>query len=162
MDQLGETVTIIIGSANLAFTIVCIFIIDTLGRKTILVFSLTGMYLSFSTLHYINYCPSWRTDCIKHSLGGSFETCCEFLIGGFVACYALGPGLIPFLLMAEMYKSDSKPVAVSLVVAFNFVQSFLIAWIYPYLEILGTDIFLMFSIIQLFSPCYHFFARDQR
>ena len=137
---MSEQLTLCIGGMNLVSTMMTVFVVDKMGRKLTLIVSVSGMYLSFSLLYFALSFPDFTS---------SYPFVSITLILCFVMFYAIGPGPIPWFMVSELFQADAKPAAVSLVVAFNFLLGFAIAWLYPVLKSMGKDVFLLFCSFQI-------------
>ena len=134
--------TIIIGIIQVLANASSIIAVDRFGRKFLLVISSVGMFIG--------------------SIGiGAFFTLTESdpmaleiykwlplpSLSIFVVSFSVGMGPIPFILLGELFSPDAKKVIAPIAQTMNFVMSFIIGFIYPFLaESLGTGTtFYMFS-----------------
>tara|TARA_R110000868_G_scaffold76774_5_gene220522 strand:- start:5471 stop:6844 length:1374 start_codon:yes stop_codon:yes gene_type:complete len=93
--------TVIIGFVNTVFTFVAIYFIDRMGRRTLLLWGLSGMVIClFGTgvVFYFGYSSSLWT---------------LIFILGFIASFASSLGPIPWVIMSEIFPTKIRGMAMS-------------------------------------------------
>ncbi|KAJ2956775.1 hypothetical protein NQZ79_g7440 [Umbelopsis isabellina] len=135
-DQQAPYVTVGVGALNVVLTVVSLLLIDRLGRKVLLLISEFGMFV---------FCVIM---CVSIVVGiPALQVVCIML---FVSCYAVGLGVIPFILTAEVYPTYAVGAASSAALVCNWFFNFIIGLIYPTLQAaMGGYVFLIFAGIGL-------------
>lgn len=126
--------TVIIGLINTIFTFVAIKYIDKLGRRTLLLWGISGMticLLGIGTLFY---------------LGMTTGPWVLLLILGFVGCFATSLGPIPWVLISEIFPTKTRGIAMSLSIMVLWVGVWFISQFTPVLleKIGGAFTFWLF------------------
>ncbi|OAD75838.1 hypothetical protein PHYBLDRAFT_123243 [Phycomyces blakesleeanus NRRL 1555(-)] len=125
-------VTIGVGALNMGMTFIALGLIDRLGRKMLLMISAAGMCI-FAVLMTIGL----RFDI------SPLQVVCIML---FVASFAVGLGMIPFVLTAEVYPTYAVGAASSSALVVNWLCNFIIGLIFPTLQkACGPYVFLIFA-----------------
>lgn len=119
---------------NVLMTILAIWLMESAGRRSLLFASVIGclVCLSITTLGSL--------------LGFSILECAGVL--GFVACFAVGLGPVPWLMIGEVFPGEAVAGAVSLAVSVNWTINFIVTAIFPVLaSSLGSFTFVPFIAI---------------
>ncbi|KAI9289495.1 general substrate transporter [Umbelopsis sp. AD052] len=129
-------VTVGVGALNVVLTVVSLLLIDRVGRKILLLVSEFGMCI---------FCVIM---CVAVVVGiPALQVVCIML---FVCCYAVGLGVIPFILVAEVFPTYAVGAASSAALVANWFFNFVIGLIYPALQAaMGGYVFLIFAGIGL-------------
>ena len=131
-------VTIGVAGLNVVVTVIALALVDRLGRKMLLTISAGGMCI-FSVLEVIG---------LRFAIG-PLQVLCVML---FVASFAVGLGVIPFVITAECYPTYAVGAAVSAALVVNWFCNFIIGLIFPTLQAAcGPYVFLIFAGISLFT-----------
>jgi MFS family permease len=101
-------VTVGVAGLNVALTVIALGLVDRLGRKMLLLISAIGMCV-FSVLMTIG---------LKFNIS-PLQVLCVML---FVASYAIGLGVIPFVITAEVYPTYAVGTASSIALVINWVS----------------------------------------
>lgn len=131
--------TVIIGIINTLFTFVAIWLIDKLGRRTLLIYGVGGMIVSLIGVII----------CFQFNVTGSWLL---IFILGFIACFASSLGPIPWVLISEIFPTKTRGVAMSFCTLILWIGVIFITQFTPILlELFGGaftfGIFLINSII---------------
>ena len=110
--------TTIVGAINVVATYVALLLMDSNGRKTLILWSSGGMFLS---------CIA-----IILSLLGYFSNILALVaVNLFVFFYEIGLGPIPWLIVAEMFEGKYVATAMSLCCQLNWACNFVIGFVFP-------------------------------
>jgi SP family arabinose:H+ symporter-like MFS transporter len=93
--------TVLIGVINTIFTFVAIWLIDRAGRKTLLLWGVTGMAIC---LLCIGLCFYYNVTQGPWLL---------IFILGYIACFASSLGPIPWVIISEIYPTKTRGIAMS-------------------------------------------------
>lgn len=130
--DVAKYVTIGVSGLNIVMTIVGLGLIDRLGRKILLVVSAYGMMI-------------WS---VLMTIGLRFDVSALQVVSIyiFVACYAVGLGMIPFVITSEVYPTYAVSAASSVALAINWLCNFIIGLVFPALQTAcGPYVFLIFT-----------------
>lgn len=131
--------TIIIGAANLLFTLIALWMVDKFGRKTLLVWGCAGLVLSLAYLTYAFATPE------PSNLGVLIA------IIAYIAFFALSLSPLMFVVTSEMYPSHIRGTAMALSTGISWASAFICVQFYPWIEAsIGTSwAFAIFGILCL-------------
>ncbi|XP_006804273.1 solute carrier family 2, facilitated glucose transporter member 1-like isoform X1 [Neolamprologus brichardi] len=128
--------TIGAGVVNTIFTIVSLFLVEKAGRRTLHLLGLGGMAVSALLMTV-----SLLLDKIP---GMSYVAILAVML--FVAMFELGPGPIPWFIVAELFSQGPRPAAMALAGCCNWTANFLVGMSFPTLQgWLGPWVFLIFT-----------------
>jgi MFS family permease len=142
----GDTakyVTIGVAALNVVITVVGLSLVDRLGRKTLLLISTAGMCI-------------W---CVVMTISMRFnvsalQVVCIML---YVAFFAVGFGMIPFVITGESFPTYAVGSASSACLAINWLCNFIIGLIFPtLLGACGPYVFLIFAGLSLVAFLFVF------
>ncbi|KAM3617441.1 uncharacterized protein V6R79_006198 [Siganus canaliculatus] len=133
--------TIGAGVVNTAFTVVSLFIVERVGRRPLHLTGLMGMAVSavFLTvaMALLDQLP-WMS---YISIVAIFS---------FVAFFEIGPGPIPWFIVAELFSQGPRPSAIAVAGFFNWSANFLVGMCFQYVEQLcGPYVFIIFTFLLL-------------
>ncbi|CAN5606137.1 arabinose-proton symporter AraE [soil metagenome] len=130
------TQTVIIGSVNVLFTFVALWLIDKVGRKSLLLYGVSGMALCLLGLGLIFFLNL-----------GSGPWVLIFILG-YIASFAASLGPIPWVIMSEIFPTKTRGVAMSIAVLILWVSVYLVTQFFPILleSIGGAFTFWIFMI----------------
>jgi sugar porter (SP) family MFS transporter len=120
--------SIAIGSTNLIFTFVGLYLIDRLGRKTLLIIGSIGYIISLSLVSYAFYAHA----------GPLFLM--TFLLL-FIASHAIGQGAVIWVFIAEIFPTKIRSAGQSFGASIHWVFAAIITLITPYFLDKDTGIF---------------------
>jgi SP family galactose:H+ symporter-like MFS transporter len=139
-----------IGLLNFICTVIALFLIDTVGRKKLLVIGTTGVVLAEIFLGIVNSLalPPERLGIL--SMLGLFA---------FIVFYAIGPGVIVWTAISELFPTSARGKGISLCLFFNSLASTVLASIFLDLKnAIGMNftywLFAGFSLIYLFVAIF--------
>ncbi|KAG0006239.1 hypothetical protein BGZ80_005327 [Entomortierella chlamydospora] len=117
---------------NLFSTILSVFFIDKVGRRTLLLISSGGCFISSVLLFSGGYAGI-----------GDLVVAAVFL---FIASFAIGLGPIPWLMMSELIPSYALSPASAIATSVNWLVNFIIGLIFPTIvKGLGNGTFILFG-----------------
>lgn len=93
--------TVVIGFVNTIFTFVAIYFIDRMGRRTLLLWGLSGMVICLLGTGLVFY------------LGHSASLWTLIFILGFIASFSSSLGPIPWVIMSEIFPTKIRGLAMS-------------------------------------------------
>uniref|UniRef100_A0A665UID2 Solute carrier family 2, facilitated glucose transporter member 1-like n=1 Tax=Echeneis naucrates TaxID=173247 RepID=A0A665UID2_ECHNA len=124
--------TIGAGVVNTAFTV--LFVVERMGRRPLHLIGLMGMAVSavfLTVLRWMSYV----------SIAAIFS---------FVAFFEIGPGPIPWFIVAELFSQGPRPAAIAVAGFCNWSANFLVGMCFQYVEQLcGPFVFIIFTILLL-------------
>lgn len=124
----------LISLVNVVVTFVSATIVDKLGRKPLLLLSVS--FLGFATI-LMGFGIIWTNSVL--SIIGTFT---------YITFFAIGLGPIPFLLVGEVTQPSAKALAQSWGTSMNWVATFLVGYSFPVLkEWLGGSVYFIFTIM---------------
>ncbi len=134
--------TVIIGIINTIFTFVAIKYIDQIGRRTLLLWGVSGMIICLFAIGML-----YKFDHIS----GPWLL---IFILGFVACFATSLGPIPWVIISEIFPTRTRGIAMSISIMVLWVGVLLISQFTPVLlDSLGAGytfwVFMINAIILL-------------
>jgi SP family facilitated glucose transporter-like MFS transporter 3 len=134
--------TTLVGAVNVIATYVALLLMDTTGRRTLILWSTGGMFLScillvLSLLHYLS------------------DIAALVAVNLYVSFFEIGLGPIPWLIVAEMFDAKYVATAMSASCQVNWVCNFIVGLVFPYLaKYLGPYSFAPFAVVLLFAFIY--------
>uniref|UniRef100_A0A8D0DDG3 Solute carrier family 2 member 1 n=1 Tax=Sander lucioperca TaxID=283035 RepID=A0A8D0DDG3_SANLU len=141
--------TIGAGVVNTAFTVVSLFIVERAGRRSLHMLGLLGMAVS-AVLMTIAMA---LLDQLKWMSYLSIVA-----IFAFVAFFELGPGPIPWFIVAELFSQGPRPSAFAVAGFSNWTANFIVGMTFQYVEELcGPYVFIIFTVLLLFFLVFTYF-----
>ncbi|XP_004417409.1 PREDICTED: solute carrier family 2, facilitated glucose transporter member 3-like [Odobenus rosmarus divergens] len=129
--------TIGAGVVNTIFTVVSLFLVERAGRRTLHMTGLGGMAV----------CSIFMT--ISLLLKDEYNWMSFFCIGAtlvFVAFFEIGPGPIPWFIVAELFSQGPRPAAMAVAGCSNWTSNFLVGLLFPSAAFyLGAYVFIIFT-----------------
>uniref|UniRef100_A0A8C6V426 Solute carrier family 2 member 1 n=1 Tax=Neogobius melanostomus TaxID=47308 RepID=A0A8C6V426_9GOBI len=132
--------TIGTGVVNTAFTVVSLFVVERVGRRPLHLIGLMGMVHCVSAL--VCLCSQEQLAWMSYvSIAAIFS---------FVAFFEIGPGPIPWFIVAELFSQGPRPAAVAVAGFSNWSANFLVGICFQYIEQLcGPFVFIIFTVLLL-------------
>ncbi|CAL1538109.1 unnamed protein product [Lymnaea stagnalis] len=126
-----------VGAVMVVMTFITIPLMDRAGRRTLHLIGLAGMCF-FSILITV-------TLALREQVTW-FNTSSIVVSLLYVVFFAIGPGSIPWLIVAELFSQGPRSAAMSLSVLINWVANFIVGYTFPHLQdALGNYTFLPFT-----------------
>lgn len=112
-----------IGVVNVVMTAVAIWLLDRVGRKPLLIWSVVGMTVA---LVLLGMGFAFTSDAAA-TAGGALGRITGISLIVFVASFAIGMGPVFWLLIAEIYPLKTRAVAMSVATVANWAANWLVA-----------------------------------
>uniref|UniRef100_A0A480N736 Solute carrier family 2, facilitated glucose transporter member 1 n=1 Tax=Sus scrofa TaxID=9823 RepID=A0A480N736_PIG len=133
--------TIGAGVVNTVFTLVSVLLVERAGRRTLHLLGLAGMcgcaILMTVALLLLERVPAMSYVSIV-------------AIFGFVAFFEIGPGPIPWFIVAELFSQGPRPAAMAVAGFSNWTSNFIIGMGFQYVaDAMGPYVFLLFAVLLL-------------
>ncbi|XP_022612344.1 solute carrier family 2, facilitated glucose transporter member 1-like isoform X1 [Seriola dumerili] len=167
--------TIGAGVVNTVFTVVSLFLVERAGRRTLHLIGLAGMaicalVMTISLSLVVSSCslsflpakikrlpnvPSLQYSFLSVSLSEqqttpSLSYLAIVAVLGFVASFEMGPGPIPWFIVAELFSQGPRPAAMAVSGFSNWTANFLVGLGFPKLEeICGPYVFIIFTVLLI-------------
>nr|XP_027806349.1 solute carrier family 2, facilitated glucose transporter member 3 [Marmota flaviventris] len=141
--------TIGAGVVNTIFTVVSLFLVERAGRRTLHMIGLGGMaicsiIMTISLLLKDNY--------------NAMSFVCITAILIYVAFFEIGPGPIPWFIVAELFGQGPRPAAMAVAGCSNWTSNFLVGLLFPSAAAyLGAYVFLVFATFLIIFLVFTFF-----
>lgn len=127
------------GAVNVIMTVICVPLIDRLGRKPLLVVPLIIIVLDFVALTVFMLLQT------PNSVYAYLSIMCIIV---FIMCFAIGLGPIPFIYVAECFRQEARGAALSICMFTNWAANLLLTLVFPYMsDLLKEYVFLVFTAI---------------
>ncbi|NXI48653.1 GTR3 protein, partial [Galbula dea] len=126
-----------------------LFLVERAGRRTLHLVGLGGMAVC-AAIMTIALALKDTVEWIRYiSIVATF---------GFVALFEVGPGPIPWFIVAELFSQGPRPAAVAVAGCSNWTSNFLVGMLFPYAEKLcGSYVFLIFLVFLVIFFVFTFF-----
>lgn len=150
--------TVIVGIVQVLATFVSVLIVDKAGRKLLLIIS--AVVMSMCTICLGVYFYLQRQD--EASVADiSWLPLTSLIL--FIACFSLGFGPVPWLMMGELFSNEIKSIASALCGTTNWLLAFGVTKAYGPLKdsIGGGPVFWIFSAISLVGGVFVFFGTPE-
>ncbi|MFT7815921.1 solute carrier family 2, facilitated glucose transporter member 3-like, partial [Arapaima gigas] len=142
-------VTIGTGAVNTVFTVVSLFLVERAGRRTLQLLGLGGMAVC-ALLMTISLQLAETTKSLNYLA--------IVAVFGFVAMFEMGPGPIPWFIVAELFAQGPRPAAMAVSGFCNWTSNFLVTLTFPKLrEVCGPYVFIIFVVFLLLFFIFTFF-----
>ncbi|KAI7806867.1 glucose transporter X [Triplophysa rosa] len=141
-------VTIGAGAVNTVFTVVSLFLVERAGRRTLHMIGLAGMA----------FCALLMTISLGLVGTSAVSILAIAAVFGFVASFEMGPGPIPWFIVAELFAQGPRPAAIAVAGCSNWTANFLVGLLFPQLlELCGPYVFIIFFILLIFFFVFTYF-----
>lgn len=131
--------TTLVGGVNVIATYAALLLMDTCGRRTLLLWSTAGMLLSCGV--------------IVAALKGFFSNITALVaVNVYVIFFEIGLGPIPWLIVAEMFDAKYVATAMSASSQINWFFNFVVGLVFPYMnQYLQAYSFVPFAVVLFFG-----------
>ncbi|KAJ8384276.1 hypothetical protein AAFF_G00207370 [Aldrovandia affinis] len=135
--------TIGTGVVNTAFTVVSLFVVERAGRRSLHLIGLMGMAGSAVLM-------TIATALLTHDKLEWMSYVSIVAIFAFVAFFEIGPGPIPWFIVAELFSQGPRPAAFAVAGFSNWTANFIVGMAFPYVaELCGPYVFIIFTVLLL-------------
>ncbi|XP_060775430.1 solute carrier family 2, facilitated glucose transporter member 1 [Neoarius graeffei] len=141
--------TIGAGVVNTAFTVVSLFLVERAGRRSLHLTGLMGMAVS-AVLMTIAQAVQVQVPWMSYmSIVAIFA---------FVAFFEIGPGPIPWFIVAELFSQGPRPSAIAVAGFCNWTANFIVGMCFQYVASLcGAYVFIIFTVLLLVFFIFTYF-----
>uniref|UniRef100_A0A2S2PI24 Solute carrier family 2, facilitated glucose transporter member 1 n=4 Tax=Aphidini TaxID=33387 RepID=A0A2S2PI24_SCHGA len=145
-DDGAKYATLGMGTLNVIMTLISLFLVELTGRKTLLMIGFSSMFVITVML----------TISLMFVVGNTIVSYLAIvLVMAFVIAFAVGPGSIPWFLVAELFNSAARPLATSIAVGVNWTANFVVGLGFlPLQGLLGSNVFLIFVVLLALFVLY--------
>ncbi|XP_027026046.2 solute carrier family 2, facilitated glucose transporter member 1-like [Tachysurus fulvidraco] len=141
--------TIGAGVVNTVFTVVSLFVVERAGRRSLHLIGLMGMAGSA-------VCMTIAMALTEQVPALSYVSIVAIFV--FVAFFEIGPGPIPWFIVAELFSQGPRPAAFAVAGFCNWTANFIVGMGFPYVEQLtGPYVFIIFTVLLLIFFIFTYF-----
>ncbi|XP_077017140.1 solute carrier family 2, facilitated glucose transporter member 2 [Tamandua tetradactyla] len=141
--------TIGVGAVNTVFTVLSVFLVEKAGRRSLLLIGMSGMF----------FCAIFMS--VGLVLLGKFAWMSYVSMTAiflFVSFFEIGPGPIPWFMVAEFFSQGPRPAALAIAAFCNWTCNFIVALCFPYIaDFCGPYVFFLFAGIVLLLTLFAYF-----
>ncbi|XP_063799174.1 solute carrier family 2, facilitated glucose transporter member 5 isoform X2 [Pseudophryne corroboree] len=149
-DDTVQYVTVATGAVNVVMTLAAIFIVDSWGRRLLL---LLGFGICCTACIVLTIALVYQTS--VHWMPYLSITCVIVYVIG----HAIGPSPIPYVITTEMFRQASRPAAFMVAGSVHWLSNFIVGLIFEYLRNgLGPYCFVLFAAVCLATFLFIFFV----
>lgn len=143
-----DLASVAVGTVNVIMTIISVAVIEWSGRKSLLVWGFGIMvFWCIGLTVILNVLLDGVARWVSYlSIGG---------VIGYIVGFAIGPGPIPWLVTAELFRQAARPPAFMISCLVNWGCNFLIGIGFPVVNnATGPWVFLVFMVVCAFATAY--------
>ncbi|XP_008056487.1 solute carrier family 2, facilitated glucose transporter member 2 isoform X2 [Carlito syrichta] len=141
--------TIGVGVINTVFTAVSVFLVEKAGRRSLFLIGMSGMFVCaiFMSVGLVLLDKfAWM----------SYVSMIAIFL--FVSFFEIGPGPIPWFMVAEFFSQGPRPAALAIAAFSNWTCNFIIALCFQYIaDFCGPYVFFLFAGVVLAFTLFTFF-----
>lgn len=132
----GDLQAVLIGATNLAFTTIAMFVIDRLGRRTMLLIGSVGTCLCLAAAAFLFYT-------------GKREDLLIWPLIGYIAFFAFSQGAVIWVYISEIFPNAVRAKGQSLGSFTHWLMTAVLSWVFPLLSAHSAAVpFAFFSIMM--------------
>ncbi|XP_063772300.1 solute carrier family 2, facilitated glucose transporter member 2 [Pseudophryne corroboree] len=141
--------TIGVGAVNTIFTVVSVFLVERAGRRSLYIIGLAGMCV----------CAVIMTISLALLAQHAWMSyLCMVAIFLFVIFFEVGPGPIPWFIVAELFSQGPRPAAMAVSGFVNWTCNFIIGMCFQYIaDACGPYVFIIFAVLLLGFTIFTYF-----
>lgn len=113
--------TVMVGSVNLAFTIIAIWTVDRVGRKPLMIIGAAGMGLSLFAMG--------AAACFAKT-----EMWLLLFILSYIACFALSVGPVTWVILSEIFPTRIRGVAMAIATVCLWIANLVVSQTFPMMD----------------------------
>jgi SP family xylose:H+ symportor-like MFS transporter len=134
--QSGLWQTVIVGAANMLFTVIAIVTVDRLGRKPLLIIGAVMMAVAMIALGSLFDARAVGLDVAPAAgaTGGNGTLLALIAVVAYIAGFALSWGPVTWVLLAEIFPNSIKGKAMALAVAAQWLANLFVSWTFKVLD----------------------------
>ncbi|XP_019388276.1 PREDICTED: solute carrier family 2, facilitated glucose transporter member 2 [Crocodylus porosus] len=133
--------TIGVGVVNTVFTVISVFLVDKAGRRSLFIAGLIGM-LGSAILMTVGL------ELLERFAWMSYVSMVAIFL--FVIFFEVGPGPIPWFIVAELFSQGPRPAAIAMAGFCNWTCNFMIGMCFQYIvDLCGSYAFVIFAALLL-------------
>ncbi|OXA54842.1 Solute carrier family 2, facilitated glucose transporter member 1 [Folsomia candida] len=146
--------TLGMGICNIVVTLVSAGMVEKVGRRGLMLFGLSGMFMDISLLFFCTW--------FKEIRWVSYAS--VFLVIFFVVMFASGPASIPGFLSAELFGQRARPMGISIILAVNWIANLIVGSTFlPILGLMDSYVFSLFAgLLGIFIAFTYFKVPETR
>lgn len=110
--------TVVVGAVNMAFTVIAIWTVDTLGRKPLMLAGFAGMGFCLFALGYASYVER-------------IETWAVVFVLGYIASFALSVGPVTWVILSEIFPTKIRGRALSICTFCLWAANWVVSQTFP-------------------------------
>ncbi|XP_004393292.1 PREDICTED: solute carrier family 2, facilitated glucose transporter member 2 isoform X1 [Odobenus rosmarus divergens] len=141
--------TIGVGAINMVFTALSVFLVEKAGRRSLFLIGMSGMFVCaiFMSVGLILLDKlAWM----------SYVSMVAIFL--FVSFFEIGPGPIPWFMVAEFFSQGPRPAALAIAAFSNWTCNFIVALCFQYVaNFCGPYVFFLFAGVVLAFTLFTFF-----
>jgi len=145
MAGLGKSAALLsttgIGAVNLAFTMLAIWFIDSLGRKKLMFVGSVGLIVTLGLVAYSFYAGH---------INGNYVT---YMLMFYIAFFAFSQGAVIWVFISEIFPNQVRAKGQTLGSFTHWVMATIIAFSFPYItdKLGGGHTFMFFTVMMVFQ-----------
>lgn len=148
-ENLFQTIN---NGVNFLSTFPAIYLVDTFGRRSLLILGAFGMFVACSLMGIIGHLAAEAADDETTMSAGAYATVAMIFL--FVFSFAASWGPVAWVYCAEMFPLKHRSRCIGLSTTANWVGNYIIAQITPLLfDSLGFGTFFVFAFFSLLALC---------
>jgi sugar porter (SP) family MFS transporter len=139
--------SVLVGVVNLFASLVAAYLMDSLGRRSLLIMSFLGMGLAMGIQAFVAAVPMFASFNASVALLGTLL---------YVFMFALGAGPVPALLLPEIFPDRIRAKGMAVAMCVHWVANFLVGLTFLHLlKTLGTSIlYLIFAMVCITATLF--------
>ncbi|XP_077866564.1 solute carrier family 2, facilitated glucose transporter member 1-like [Saccoglossus kowalevskii] len=146
-----DLATVGTGTINVLTTIVAVFVVEKAGRRALLLYP-------YMTMVFFMACVTFTLSLANPYEDDVWDYLALCSVYGYIISFAIGPGPIPFVLVAELWSQGPRPAAMSFSLQVNWWSNFVVNFFFPvFQKTLGEYVFTIFMVFQLLAVWFHYF-----
>ncbi len=131
-----------IGILNVLMTVIALPLLERAGRRTLLLWPSLALAVTLLLQTIV-------VNLVNNTEGdtkGTLATCAAVRVFVYVACFAVGLGPIPGLIVAEIFRTGPRPAAYSLSQSVQWLCNLMVLFSFPSLNV-------SFDLLMILSSC---------